>query len=55
MTNGPKPMFLYNGYDLTEHMSYFGVVEGRIVFGVSTAQGWGREREIQAIQRMLLG
>ena len=55
LTNGAAPMFLYNAFDLTEHMSYFGVADGRMVAGIDTTWGWGPDREIYAIRRMLMG
>ena len=55
LTNGTSPLFLYNGYELTKHMRFFGTAEGKMILGIDTTQGWGSESEIGAIRRMLLG
>ena len=55
VTNGRSPWMLYNAHDVTRHMSFFGAVEGRLIFGVNTMRGLGTEAEEQSLRHLLLG
>ena len=55
LSGGKDPLMLYNGYDLTEHMDFFGVADHRLVLGVRTAPGLGSDDEYEAVRRLVLG
>ncbi len=55
LTNGDGPYFLYGGGFLTNHLNYFGVAEGYLIFGIATAWGFCEGREEWNLKRLLLG
>ena len=55
IVNGEDPGILYNANILTEHMSFFGAAEGKLILGINTVRGLGTDSEEQAIRRLLMG